>query len=150
MFLAPCESVAKIMRRSSVTVSSVAGISPKSRSQSFPKFSKVSYSFLKFPKISQIFLKFGNVSQNFRKLVTFPDINAERDIVHINITSRSFLFNILRQIASGWVFQLNGAATFSFYRNAVDMIGFGVNSVGNHNHPLCWSIILHHTESELM
>jgi hypothetical protein len=32
------------------------------------------------------------------------DINAERDIVHINITSPWFLFNILCQIASGWVF----------------------------------------------
>jgi hypothetical protein len=31
---------------------------------------------------------------------------------------------------------------------AVDMIGFGVNSVGNHNYPLCWSIIPHNTEGE--
>ena len=29
------------------------------------------------------------------------------------------------------------------------MIGFGVNSVGSHNHPLCWSIIPHQTEGEL-
>jgi hypothetical protein len=39
--------------------------------------------------------------------------------------------------------------TFSFCRVAVDMIGLGVNSVGNHNHPLCWSIIPHNTEGEL-
>ena len=29
------------------------------------------------------------------------------------------------------------------------MIGFGVNSLGNHNHPLCWSIIPHNTESQV-
>ena len=76
-------------------------------------------------------------------------VSAARDIVHINITSLWFLCNILRQIASGWIFQLNADATFSFCRSAVDMIGFGVNSVGSHNHPLCWSIIPHQTEGEL-
>jgi hypothetical protein len=44
-------------------------------------------------------------------------------------------------------------ATLSFCRVAGDMIGLGViwrvNSVGNHNHPLCWSIIPHNTEEEL-
>ncbi len=44
---------------------------------------------------------------------------------------------------------LNGDATLSFCRVAVDMIALGVNSVGNHNHPLCWSIIPHNTEGEL-
>jgi hypothetical protein len=77
------------------------------------------------------------------------DLNAARDIVHINITSLWFLSNILRQIATGWIFQLNADATFGFCRSAVDMIGFGVNSVGSHNHPLCWSIIPHQTEGEL-
>jgi hypothetical protein len=64
-------------------------------------------------------------------------INAERDIVHTIVVSPCFLFNILRQFASGWVFQLKDDATYSFCRNAVAMIGFGVNSVGNHNHPFC-------------
>jgi hypothetical protein len=59
------------------------------------------------------------------------------------------MFTILRVIASGWVFQLNGDATFSFCRVAVDMIGLGGNSVGNQNHPLCWSIIPHNTEAHL-
>ena len=76
-----------------------------------------------------------------------PD--AQRDIVHMNLTSLWFLFNLLRVIASGWVFQLNGDATFSFCRVAVDMTGLGVNSVGNHTHPVCWSIIPHNTEGEL-
>ena len=57
--------------------------------------------------------------------------------------------NILRAIAAGWIFQLNADATFNFCRTAVDMIGFGVNSLGNHNHPLCWSIIPHNTESQV-
>jgi hypothetical protein len=35
-----------------------------------------------------------------------------------------------------------------YFRTAVDMIGFRVNSVGNHTHLLCWSIIQHHTEFE--
>jgi hypothetical protein len=52
-------------------------------------------------------------------------------------------------IASGWVFQLNGDATFYFCRVAVDMIGLVVTLVGNHNHPLCWFIIPHNTEGEL-
>ena len=82
----------------------------------------------------------------FSPIVIGRDINATRDIVHINLTSIWFLLNIFRVIASGWVFQLNGDATFSFCRVAVDMIGLGVNSVGNHNHPLCWSIIPHNTE----
>jgi hypothetical protein len=77
------------------------------------------------------------------------DLNAGRDIVHKSITSLWFLSNILRQIATGWIFQLNADSTFVFCRNAVDMIGFGVNSVGSHNHQLCWSIIPHQTEGEL-
>jgi hypothetical protein len=85
----------------------------------------------------------------FTPVVIGRNLDAPRDIVHINLTSLWFLFNLLRVIASGWVFQLNGDATFSFCRVAVDMIGLGVNSVGNHNHPVCWSIIPHNTEGEL-
>ncbi len=77
------------------------------------------------------------------------NLDAKRDIVHINLTSPWFLLNLLRVIVSRWVFQLNGDATFSFCRVAVDMSGLGVNSVGNHNHLVCWSIILHNTEGEL-
>jgi hypothetical protein len=85
----------------------------------------------------------------FTPVVIGRNLDAQRDIVHMNLTSLWFLFNLLRVIASGWVFQLNGDATFSFCRVAVDMIGLGVNSVGNHNHPVCWSIIPHNMEGEL-
>jgi hypothetical protein len=46
-------------------------------------------------------------------------------------------------------FKLNGDDTLSFCRVTVDMIGLGVNSIGNHNHPLCWSNIQHNKEGEL-
>jgi hypothetical protein len=85
----------------------------------------------------------------FTPVVIGRNLDAQGGIVHINLTSPWFLFNLLRVIASGWVFQLNGDATFSFCRVAVDIIGLGVNSVGNHNHPVCWSIIQHNTEGEL-
>jgi hypothetical protein len=39
-------------------------------------------------------------------------------------------------------------AIFGICHNVVDMIGFGVNSVGCHNH-LLWSSIPHQTEGEL-
>jgi hypothetical protein len=57
--------------------------------------------------------------------------------------------NRLHRLGLRWVFQLNTDATLGFCRNAMDMIGFGVNSVGYHNHPLYWSIIPHQTEGEL-
>jgi hypothetical protein len=40
----------------------------------------------------------------FSAFVIGRDHNAARDIVHINITSLWFLSNVLRQIATGWVF----------------------------------------------
>ena len=84
----------------------------------------------------------------FRPFVIGKDIKAERDIVHINLSSPWFICNILRQIAAGWIFQLNADGTFGFCRHSVDMIGFGVNSVGGHNHPLCWSLIPKSTEGQ--
>ena len=85
----------------------------------------------------------------FKPVVIGRDIKAENDILHLNVTSPWFLFNALRAIATGWVFQLNGDATFNFCKTAVDMIGFGVNSLGKHNHPLCWSLVPHNSEGEL-
>ena len=69
------------------------------------------------------------------------DIQAAHGIVNINISSLQFLLNVFRAINSGWTFQLNADGTFNFCRHNVDMIGFGVNSIGGHNHPLCWSLI---------
>jgi hypothetical protein len=85
----------------------------------------------------------------YSAFVICRDLNAGRDIVHMNITSLWLISNILRQIATGWIFQQNADATFGFCSNAVNMISFGVNFVGSHNHPLSWSIITHQTEGEL-
>ena len=70
----------------------------------------------------------------FRPFVIGKDIKAERDIVHIKFSSPWFICNILRQIAAGWIFQINADGTFGFCRHSVEMIDFGVNSVGGHNH----------------
>jgi hypothetical protein len=58
----------------------------------------------------------------FTPVVIGRNLDAQRDIVHINLTFLWFFFNFLRVIASGWVFQLNGNATFSFCRVSVDII----------------------------
>jgi hypothetical protein len=83
--------------------------------------------------------------------MTFISIcSAHSLLVAISMQQGIFFTSIVfRQIATRWVCQLNADATFWFCRNAVDMIGFGVNSVGSHIHPLCWSIIPHQTEGEL-
>jgi hypothetical protein len=59
---------------------------------------------------------------------------VKRDILHINVTSPWCIFNILCQIASGWFFHSNADATLSFCHTAF-IIGFRMNSVGNHNQP---------------
>ncbi len=82
----------------------------------------------------------------FSPVIIGREVQAANDILHLNVTTPWFLLNVLSGIATGWVFQLNGDATFSFCKSAVDMIGLGVNSLGKHNHPLCWSIIQHSTE----
>jgi hypothetical protein len=40
----------------------------------------------------------------FSACVIGSDLNAERDIVHVNITTLWFVCNIIRKIATGWVF----------------------------------------------
>ena len=77
----------------------------------------------------------------FSPVVIGSDIQARNDVVHLNVTSPWFLFNVFRMIMSGWGGQLNGDTTFGFCRTTVDMIGLGVNSIGGHNNPLTWSII---------
>ena len=43
----------------------------------------------------------------FHPVIIGSNINAENDILHLNVTSPWFLFNVLRAISTGWVFQLN-------------------------------------------
>jgi hypothetical protein len=57
------------------------------------------------------------------------DLNAARDIVQFHLALVSKQHSSPNRHRMGF--------------------GFGVNSVGSHNHPLCWSIIPHQTEGEL-
>jgi hypothetical protein len=41
-----------------------------------------------------------------------------------------------------------GQCYFDFCPRVVDMISLVVNSLGTHNHTLCWSLILKSTEGE--
>ena len=59
----------------------------------------------------------------FSPVIICRDVQAANDILHLNVTSPWFLLNVLRGITTGWVFQLNGDATFSFFKSAVDMTG---------------------------
>jgi len=86
----------------------------------------------------------------FSAFVLGSDIKPERQAIHINLSAPWFLMNAIRAIETGWTVQLNGDATFSFCRAAVDMIGLGFCSMGGANHPACWSLIPHQTEGELM
>jgi hypothetical protein len=72
----------------------------------------------------------------FETVINSSDLQAERDIVHLNRTSLWFLCSVIQAIECGWIFQLNGNATLNFCCRVVDMISLGVNSLGAHNHTL--------------
>jgi hypothetical protein len=77
------------------------------------------------------------------------DLQAAHDLFNINISSQHFLLNVFCAINSRWMFQLNANGTFNFCCHNVDMIGFGVNSIGGHNHQLRWSLIPSASEGKL-
>ncbi len=75
----------------------------------------------------------------FETVVIGRDLQAEWNIVHLNMTSLWFLYNVLQAMEYGWIFQLNGDATFNFCRRVVDMISCAPRLPRAHNHALCWS-----------
>ena len=79
----------------------------------------------------------------FEPVVLGADIKVQGDLVYLQLSSPWFIFNMFRSMIAGWGTQLNGDATFNFCRSNLDMIGFGVNSMGAHNNPLtqslCWN-----------
>ncbi len=85
----------------------------------------------------------------YAPVVICYDLQAAHDLANINIFSQHFLLYVFHAINSGWTFQLNADGTFNFCRHNVDMIGFGVNSIGGHNHPLCRSLITSAGEGKL-
>ncbi len=64
----------------------------------------------------------------------------------MNITSLWFLFNTYRNVECGWMFQLNGNATYCINRAGVASLSLGFNSLGHVNYPICWAIIPEKTE----
>ena len=77
----------------------------------------------------------------FDVFVIGKDLNAAEDIVYLNFSTLWHLCNILRNIAAGWIFQLNGDVTFKVCRRTVSLLCLGVNSLGNVNNTICWAII---------
>jgi len=55
----------------------------------------------------------------FDVVVIGQDLNVEDDIVYMNTSSLWFLLNFLRNIAAGWLTQLNGDVTFKVNRRGV-------------------------------
>ena len=77
----------------------------------------------------------------FDVFVIGKDLNAAKDIVYLNFSTLWHLCNILRNIAAGWIFQLNGDVTFKVCWRTVALLCLGVNSLGNVNNTICWAII---------
>ena len=77
----------------------------------------------------------------FDVFMTGKDIDAKDDIVYLDLFSMWHICSILRNIAAGWVFQLNGDGTFKVCRRSVALLCLGVNSLGNVNNTICWAII---------
>ena len=77
----------------------------------------------------------------FDVFVIGRDINAREDIVYLNQSTIWHLCNFLRNIAAGWVLQLNGDVTYKVCRLSVALLCLGVNSLGNVSNPICWAII---------
>ena len=82
----------------------------------------------------------------FEPIVIGKDLNPSDDIVYFVLSSLWFLFNIYRNIECGWLFQLNGDATYCINRAGVASLSLGVNSLGHVNNPICWAIIPEKTE----
>jgi hypothetical protein len=80
----------------------------------------------------------------FVAFVIGRDINAKddnHDIVYLNFSSLWHLLNVLRNIAAGWLLQVNGDASCKKCRNTVALFSIGMNSLGNVNNPVCFAII---------
>ncbi len=73
----------------------------------------------------------------FEPFVIGRDLNAKDDIVYLKF-SMWHLLNFLRNIATGWLLQLNGDATYKVCRCGVALYSIGVNSIPHVNNPDCF------------
>ncbi len=60
--------------------------------------------------------------------------------MNLNFSLMLHLCNIIHNIAAGWVFQLNGDATFKVCSHTVALLGLVVDSLGNEKNTICWTI----------
>ncbi len=65
----------------------------------------------------------------FEPIVIRKDLNPSDDIVYMVLSSLWFLFNIFRNIECGWLFQLNGDATYCINRAGIASLSLGINSL---------------------
>ncbi len=65
----------------------------------------------------------------FEPFVIGRDLNAKDDIVYLKFSSIWHLLNFLRNLAAGWLLQLNGDATYKVCRRGVAIYCIGVNSI---------------------
>jgi hypothetical protein len=77
----------------------------------------------------------------FEPFVIGRDLNAKDDIVYLNFSSIWHLLNFLRNLAAGWLLQLNGDATYKVCRRGVALYSIGVNSIPHVNNPVCFAVI---------
>jgi hypothetical protein len=76
----------------------------------------------------------------FEPFVIGRDLNAQDDIAYLTFSTIWHLSNFLRNIAAGWILQVNADATYKVCRRGVALFSIGVNSVPHVNNPVCWAI----------
>ena len=77
----------------------------------------------------------------YEPFVIGRDLNARDDIVYLNFSTIWHLCNFLRNIAAGWLLQINGDATYKVCRRGVAIYCIGVNSIPHINNPVCFAVI---------
>ncbi len=77
----------------------------------------------------------------FEPFVIGRDLKAKDDIVYLNFSSIWHLCNFLRNLAAGWLLQINGDGTYKVCRRGVAIYCIGVNSIPHINNPVCWAVI---------
>ena len=77
----------------------------------------------------------------FQPFVIGRNLDPDADIVYLSFSSIWHLSNFFRTIGTGWLFQVNGDATYKVCRRGVALYSLGVNSVPHINNPVCWAII---------
>ncbi len=70
------------------------------------------------------------------------NVRAERQMIHVNISSLHSVLNAVHTIETGWRTQLNGDTMFKFCCAEVNTMELGFNSLGAVNNLACWLAFL--------